>query len=127
MELCRSSEFTAHHPEDIAIGRTNRAFLEARGMRFAPRELADRFAAERAGDPDASFGYHGVFLMPRVLGGERFWVLYRSLDDRSSLRPDFSDMLRSVLHGDKGARRAVTMIGRRLADVRLWRRFRRAN
>ena len=127
MTLCRSSEFTAHHPEDIAIGRTNRAFLEARDMRFAPRELADRFAAERAGDPDASFGYHGVFLMPRVLGGEDFWNAYASLDERSSLRPDFGDLLRSVLRGDKGARRAVTMIGRKLADARLWRRFRRAN
>ncbi|QNE05889.1 DUF5672 family protein [Croceicoccus marinus] len=127
MALCRSSEFTAHHPEDIAIGRTNRAFLEARGMRFAPRDLADRFAAERAGDPDVSFGYHGVFLMPRVLGDEGFWNAYASLDELSSLRPDFNDLLRSVLRGDKGARRAVTMIGRKLADARFWRRFRPAN
>ena len=97
MALCRSSEFTAHHPEDIAIGRTNRAFLEARDMRFAPRELADRFAAERAGDPDASFGYHGVFLMPRVLGGEDFWNAYASLDERSSLRPDFGDLLQEPI------------------------------
>lgn len=123
MELCRSPRFAAHHPEDIAIGRTNREFLEAHGMRFAPRDLADRFAAERAGDPETSFGYHGVFLMPRVLGGEGFWRAYASLDERSSLRPDFGDLLRSVLRGDKGARRAMAMIGRNLVGTRFLRRF----
>lgn len=127
MDLCRQPPFAGHHPEDVAICRTNRALLDAAGMRFAPAHLADAFAAERAGDPTQSFGYHGVFLMPRVLGDEGFWNAYASLDELSSLRPDFNDLLRSVLRGDKGARRAVTMIGRKLADARLWRRFRRAN
>ncbi|ARU16706.1 DUF5672 family protein [Croceicoccus marinus] len=127
LEACRSPDFAAHHPEDLAIGRTNRPLLEAKGMRFAPREVADRFAAERAGDPDRSFGYHGVFLMPRVLGAEGFWTAYASLDERSSLKPDFADLLRAVFGGARGARRALAMIGRRLGDATIGRRFRRVN
>lgn len=127
MQACRQPDFIAHHPEDLAIGRTNRAMLEARGLRFAPRQVADRFAAERAGEPDCSFGYHGVFLMPRVLGVEGFWSAYLTLDERSSLRPDFRDLLRAVFRGAKGTRRALTMIGRKLGDAAIWRQVRRGS
>lgn len=127
MEACRLPAFVTHHPEDLAIGRTNRTMLEAQGLCFAPREVADRFAAERAGDPDRSFGYHGVFLMPTVLGVEGFWSAYRSLDERSSLGPDFRHLLRVVFGGARGTRRALTMIGRKLGDAVIWRQLRGAN
>lgn len=96
LEACRATEFEAHHPEDLAICRTNRRMLEARGMRFAPRELADTFSAERASDPALSFGYHGVFLMPRVLGAERFWKLYQELDERGSIWVDTWKIARNL-------------------------------
>ncbi|AWW73683.1 hypothetical protein CD351_04480 [Erythrobacter sp. KY5] len=117
LEACRADGFKAHHPEDIAIGRTNRDFLEAQGMTFAPVELANRFAAERAGDPDAAFGYHGVFLMPHVLGGERFWSIFRNLDDRATLRPDFKTILRAVAGGKGGIRRAISLAARRVLGL----------
>ena len=60
IEACLAPEFQPTHPEDLAIGRTNRGWLEEQGLRFAPRELADRFAAERGGELATSFGYHGV-------------------------------------------------------------------
>lgn len=110
MEACRDPDFVSHHPEDLAIGRTNRAWLEARGLRFAPRNVADLFAAERAGDPATSFGYHGVFLMPPVLGTEVFWQIYRALDDRSSLRPDFANILGSLKNGRSPTLRSLYMI-----------------
>ncbi|OYX64248.1 MAG: hypothetical protein B7Y88_11820 [Sphingomonadales bacterium 32-64-17] len=117
MEACRATDFEAYHPEDIAICRTNRPLLEQHGMRFAPAELADAFAAERAGDPARSFGYHGVFLVPQVLGVERFWRMYCALDERGSLRRDFWQLLRAVKGGSRGAARMLRMLFERTSDI----------
>jgi len=126
MEACGASGFKRHHPEDIAICRTNRALLEEQGMLFAPAELADAFAAERAGNPASSFGYHGVFLMPRVLGADAFWRVYCTLDERSSLKPDFANIVRAVQGGPKSILRSLRMLGNRIADsVRRWGTIRR--
>jgi len=86
-------------------------------MRFAPVELADAFAAERAGDPACSFGYHGVFLMPQVLGIERFWEIYLTLDERTAVRQDLSGLFNAVLRGQKPVSRALVLIGRHLGDI----------
>ncbi|WP_380802009.1 DUF5672 family protein [Sphingobium tyrosinilyticum] len=110
MEACRDPQFKAVHPEDIAIGRTNRSWLEGRGMRFAPPELADLFATERGGDLQTSFGYHGVWNMPRAIGVEAFWRVFRELDDRATVSHDFSSILNDVRHGRSGQLRMVRMI-----------------
>ena len=112
MEACREPEFLGGHAEDIAIGRTNRDWLEGRGMRFAPAALADLFSAERAGDPAASFGYHGIFNMPRAIGMDAFWQVYCELDDLGTVRHDFFGMLRTVGRGSGG----LSRIGRMIAD-----------
>ena len=109
MQLCRDPAFKASHPEDVAIGRVNRDWLEAKGMRFAPRALADRFAAERAGDVAASFGYHGAWLMPAALGIEQFWGLYRGLDDRGTIRHDFSSIAKQMGQARRGWFRALCL------------------
>lgn len=114
MLACQEPEFLGGHAEDIAIGRTNRAWLEGRGMRFAPAALADMFAAERSGDPAASFGYHGVFNMPRAIGVENFWHVYRGLDDRGTVREDFWTIAKQVGHGSFGLPRVSRMIIDRL-------------
>lgn len=116
MEACRKPEFHRIHPEDLAIGRTNRDWLESMGMRFAPRELADVFAAERSGDPQASFGYHGVFNMPRAIGIDAFWEIYLKLDDRSSVRHDFATILQHVAQGPQAPRRSIRMLTDRVRD-----------
>lgn len=110
LEACRSPGFRPSHPEDIAIGRDNRAWLEARGLRFAPRALADAFSAERSGDPDATFGYHGIWHMPRLLGRQAFWDIYSTLDERTSARHDFRSLLWQLACGRDGIGRAVTLI-----------------
>jgi hypothetical protein len=110
MELCRNPAFVPVHPEDVAIGRTNRTWLEEQGMRFAPRDLADVFAAERTGDPQETFGYHGVWNMPRAIGAEAFWQVYRQLDERGTLKRDFCGMLRDIARSPGGIRRAGRMI-----------------
>ncbi len=113
MEACRAAQFKQVHPEDTAIGRVNRAWLEQQGMRFAPREMADLFAAERASDPQCTFGYHGVFNMPRALGVATFWDIYQSLDYRGTIRPDFWPLVRAVSAGRGGLRRGWRMISNR--------------
>lgn len=123
MDLCRQPPFAGHHPEDVAICRTNRALLDAAGMRFAPAHLADAFAAERAGDPTQSFGYHGVFLMPRVLGAERFWQLYRALDDRGTLWRDMGQLAAGLRAGRNPVRRIARLWFDSIAD-RALRAFR---
>jgi hypothetical protein len=54
----RKEVIRQYHPEDVALGRLYRTFLEASGVRFAPPELAHQFSVED--NPyDNSFGYHG--------------------------------------------------------------------
>lgn len=67
--------------EDVTICRQARAMLEKRyGMRFAPAEVARRFAYERCPAHGMEFGFHGVFNMPDILGARRFRALLESLD-----------------------------------------------
>lgn len=114
MEACRAAQFIPVHPEDTAIGRTNRAWLEQQGIRFAPREVADLFAAERAGDVETAFGYHGVFNMPRAIGADPFWAVYSELDNLGTIRRDFKQLLWSVACGRQGARRSARMLADRM-------------
>ncbi|MCW2396641.1 MULTISPECIES: DUF5672 family protein [unclassified Sphingobium] len=110
MEACREPGFNASHVEDIAIGRTNRKWLEDMGLCFAPPQLADVFATERAGDLKKSFGYHGVWHMPRAIGVRAFWQMYRDLDNKGTVRADFVTILKEVGNGAGGAQRVTQMI-----------------
>lgn len=110
MEACQHRDFLPIHPEDVAIGRENRAWLESLGMRFAPRELADTFATERTGDVAHSFGYHGVFNMPAALGVDAFWERYCKLDERSTVWADLNPLLRMLAGGANPTQRRLRMV-----------------
>lgn len=110
MAQCCNPDFIPSHPEDLAIARYNRVWLEGRGMRFAPTEVADLFSAERAGDISSSFGFHGAWHMPQALGVDAFWSLYRDLDDRGTIRHDFKSIIKQVLQGHAGWKRALGLI-----------------
>lgn len=120
MEACRDPQFRASHPEDLAIGRENRCWLEERGLRFASTVLADLFATERCGNLETSFGYHGAWNMPRAVGIETFWQVYRELDDRGTVRHDFTSILKDVRHGPGGYRRTARMILDRMRHGMGW-------
>lgn len=50
------------HPEDDAICRTYRQYLEKKGdIKFAPEELADKFSYELREPIQPTFGFHGKF------------------------------------------------------------------
>lgn len=117
LEACGNEGFQTYHPEDVAIGRLNRAFLEGRGLRFAPAAIADAFSTERAGDIKESFGFHGVWHLPRILGAEEFFEVYLALDERRSLAPDFFLLLKQLVGGGGGLARAAKLIWDRLFGV----------
>nr|KIS29580.1 hypothetical protein TQ38_27555 [Novosphingobium sp. P6W] len=75
--------------EDLAICRTNRKMLEIdHAIRFADRETADSFSAERRGAVSCAFGFHGAFNLIEAVGVSAFQETYRKLDHRATLRID---------------------------------------
>lgn len=117
MEECKSREFQSSHAEDVAIARINRDWLEGRGMRFANGATADMFSAERGGSIYTSFGFHGVWHMPIVLGTDSFWNVYTSLNDRSTIWHDLFKLAASLSLNARGLRRAVRLITDQLRDA----------
>lgn len=100
VRACRDPLFQVAHPEDMAICRTNRSFLERTyGVRFADRETASRFAFERAQARGSAFGFHGIFNLVPVLGADRFWEIYRTLDDPSTAFVDYRLLFRQLADG----------------------------
>ena len=117
LEACQHPDFAVSHPEDLAIGRTNRTWLEELGLRFATVDVADRFSAERRGDPLQCFGYHGVWHMPRALGLDDFWRIYVGLDERGTVRHDFGSILWQCAKGRGAPGRAMRLLHDRLVDA----------
>ncbi|HET6943433.1 MAG TPA: DUF5672 family protein [Sphingomicrobium sp.] len=110
LQACRDSRFKGDHPEDLAICRANRSLLEDQyGIRFADRTTAERFAFERTKPPGPAFGFHGIFNMIPVLGADRFWELYRSLDDRKTALVDYRLLMRQLGSGRNVLRRRARL------------------
>lgn len=62
------ARLTAEHPEDVVLCRDFRALVEGElGVRFAPPELARRFAVENEAVAGPTFGFHGCYHLPRWL------------------------------------------------------------
>ncbi|MCW3796667.1 DUF5672 family protein [Sphingomonas sp. BN140010] len=110
LEACRDSEFRVVHPEDVAICRTNRAFLEEKHrIRFADAQIAGRFSKERNPSLKPTFGVHGIFNLVEALGPERFWELYSSLDERRGVVRDRSLLFRQLRSARGGVRRSLQL------------------
>lgn len=127
LEACRAPNFVRSHPEDVAIGRINRDILERdHGIRFADRGTAERFSFERSTPSHGTFGFHGVFNMIPLLGPDRFWALYDTLDDRSAVTHDYALLMQQLGSGTNAlARRARLTLkqGERFVPRRLRRKL----
>jgi hypothetical protein len=55
--------------------------------------------------------------MPRLLGAEAFWDIYRGLDERAGIRPDFLGILGQLAVGRGGVSRALGMAWDRISDT----------
>lgn len=70
------------HPEDACICRDLRPQLEARGLRFAPSALAERFAFEEPRPGFPTFGFHGLFNFHHVMPDPELVEFVRGCDAR---------------------------------------------
>ena len=118
LEACRDPRFVHSHPEDVAICRLNRLLLEREhGVRFASRATAERFAFERTPPDCPTFGFHGVFNMIAAVGPGRFWEIYRSLDDPSTVFVDYWPLMRQLGRGPHALRRRLLLTLGRLRSA----------
>jgi hypothetical protein len=79
--------------------------------------MADMFSTEREGSIHTSFGFHGVWHMPDVLGTDGFWSVYTSLNDRSTIWHDLFKLAASLSLNARGLLRAVRLITDQLRDA----------
>ncbi|MBL8353141.1 MAG: hypothetical protein JNL87_22845 [Burkholderiaceae bacterium] len=86
------------HPEDTCICHDNRPRLEGEhGIRFAPVELAARFAYERLPPGGPTFGFHGLFNLHRVMPADELHALVRGLPDSLARGLDAHDLCATLI------------------------------
>ena len=89
---------TELHPEDLVLGTTHRAMLEAEhGVRFSPPELAHRFAFENRPPRGPAFGFHGPYNLPRVLDEPTLLAWLPQLPDAFFRSRDARRLARALL------------------------------
>lgn len=103
--------FDATVPEDVLIGRMYREELEARGLKFAPEDLAKRFSYERARPTGAEFGFHGAFNLPDLLSPKELYRVLRALEPQVLTENEHKELLRSAM-GKGYPKIAALLIGR---------------
>ena len=75
--------FDLARPEDKVICRELRPVLEQKhAIRFAPVELAERFAFEHGAPPGPVFGFHGEFNLPLVMPEQDLWWALERIPER---------------------------------------------
>lgn len=101
LDACTKFADPGDEAEDILIGRTYRHWLEANGIRFAPEEVARRFAFERLSPTGNEFGFHGLFNMRSILGRAGFQELVASLEPGTIGRLEAREVLgQTLVRGD---------------------------
>jgi hypothetical protein len=83
--------------EDIAIGRLYRPRLEREGIRFAPTDVARRFAFERGTATGCEFGFHGSYNLVRLLPRREATMLFEKLEPTLLARNERYELLRFAL------------------------------
>jgi len=97
LEACASLPIDGEELEDVVISRLCRRQLEAKGVRFAPEEVARRFAYERVTPTGREFGFHGAFNLVRHLSRRDAARLFRTLEPGMLARSERWELLRWAL------------------------------
>ena len=135
LDALRAPDIVVTHPEDVAICRDNRDRLERGGIRFAPVEVARRFAFEREAPRGPTFGFHGLFNFDRVMPVTELRTLLDEMPAAMARGLDAHDLCRTLIaRGELDAaarilamRRELGMHDRRTLRLRLrhaWQRWR---
>lgn len=97
LQAIKRPEFIKKHPEDYCICVDNKDFLEKEcNIQFAPPEIADQFAVERAPWHEA-FGFHGFFNFGYVLNDSQLSHFLNLLPDSALTRVDAYDLFRILI------------------------------
>ena len=99
LRALQSPAIVPSHPEDVCICVTNRAALEAEGLRFAPTALARRFAVEDDPLSDQVFGFHGPYHLPSVLEPSQTLAFVESLTPKAVEAHYVGSLLRELVLG----------------------------
>ena len=76
LEALQDPRIMASHPEDAAICRTHREYLEQKhGIAFAPAAVADQFSFEHVEPARPTFGFHGQINITRFVDDEAIRLL----------------------------------------------------
>ena len=76
LEALQDPQIVASHPEDTAICRTHREYLEREhGIAFAPATVADQFSFEHVEPRGPSFGFHGQINITRFVDDKAIRML----------------------------------------------------
>lgn len=98
LEAMQDPEMAIGSPEDTCICHTNRERLEAvHDIRIAPSDIAARFSYERIMSPGATFGFHGLFNMHKVMSSQALDTLVRRLPDQLTHGVDARDLCRTLI------------------------------
>ncbi|RVU46169.1 DUF5672 family protein [Rubrivivax rivuli] len=118
LQAGRDARITELHPEDLVLGTTHRAMLEAEhGVRFAPPALAHRFAFENRPPRGPVFGFHGPYNLPRVLDENTLLGWLPQLPDAFFRSRDARRLARALL-AHRMPRAATELLRRRRAAGR---------
>jgi hypothetical protein len=101
LDVCGGLQFDGSVAEDLLISRIFRERLEQEGMRFAPEEIAHRFAFERTAPKGGEFGFHGAFNLVRVLSRERVQALVDELEPDVLSPGEHRELLQWALAGGR--------------------------
>ena len=115
LQALQDPRITPTHPEDACIAQQHRPLLEqAHGIRFAPPALAARFAFERVAPAGPTFGFHGLFNLPRVMDTPTLTTFVDQLPDAMFTGVDARDLCKALMRAGRLAE-ARRVMARRLA------------
>lgn len=98
LEALRDPDLQPSHPEDVCICVHNRTLLQTRhALRFAPPEVAARFAYERVPAAESTFGFHGFFNFWREMDEAELHRFVTALPVRLGVGLDAHDLCVSLL------------------------------
>ena len=122
LQALSSPDIRVTHPEDLSICDVNRALLEQTyDIRFAPVEIAARFAYELVESDVATFGFHGVFNLIDAFTPEELLDLIKSMRDDMALPAGMRTLAKRLIRdGQYESAQRILMSRIRQGDRR-WR------
>lgn len=125
LQALQDPSLAERHPEDLCICHDHGARLEREHeIRFAPLDVAARFAYERLPPAAPTFGFHGLFNMHELLSPDELHALVAALPDGMAAGLDAHDLARTLIERGQLDTAALVLAKRNrlgMNDRRTWR------